>query len=270
MQRTARLLILFSCLIASVFAQDRGLGSKQSKDDWEEINFEFNSSVLTDGFPSLLRLAELLQKHPDYKVRVTGHTDVIGSNRYNERLGMRRAETVRDFLTKYGAAQGQVTVETRGKAQPEQGGMTRERLARWVNRRVTLTVTDGQGRTIGAGGINDTLQQMGDIPKKCCDDILARLDKLDDIIKRLDALNDANAGLRRDLGAVRQDVDNLKGQVAQVGSDVQKRPTADQVTQIVDKESYEQIKKSRDPRFSLLGMNVGADDLGKLTFTGKG
>ena len=34
---------------------------KRRKDDWEEINFEFNSSVLSDGFPSLLRLAELLR-----------------------------------------------------------------------------------------------------------------------------------------------------------------------------------------------------------------
>src|SRR5579871_26408 len=68
----------------------QGLDTPASKDDWEEINFEFNSSVLVDGFPSLLRLAELLQAHADYHVRVEGYTDGIGSAAYNDRLGMAR------------------------------------------------------------------------------------------------------------------------------------------------------------------------------------
>src|SRR5687768_10457549 len=80
-QRFATLLILFSIFTTCVFAQ--GLNTTASRDDWEEINFEFNSHILTDGYPSLLRLAELLQKHPDYRVKLEGHADVIGSNRYN-------------------------------------------------------------------------------------------------------------------------------------------------------------------------------------------
>ena len=76
----------------------QGLDTKASKNDWEEINFEFNSSVLVDGYPSLLRVAELLQTHPGYKVRVEGHTDIIGGGPYNEKLGQARADTVRDFV----------------------------------------------------------------------------------------------------------------------------------------------------------------------------
>ena len=56
-----------------------------------EINFEYNSSVLVDGYPSLLRIAELLQKNPGYKVKVEGHTDIIGGGGYNDKLGMARA-----------------------------------------------------------------------------------------------------------------------------------------------------------------------------------
>jgi len=41
-----------------IWAQGLNVPPGVSKDDWEEINFEFNSSVLVDGFPSLLRLAE--------------------------------------------------------------------------------------------------------------------------------------------------------------------------------------------------------------------
>ena len=96
---------LFSALTVC-FAQ--GLDTRASKDDWEEINFEFNSAVLSDGFPSLLRLAELLKANPAYRVRVEGHADGIGNDRFNEKLGMQRATTVRDFLTKYGAAANQI------------------------------------------------------------------------------------------------------------------------------------------------------------------
>jgi outer membrane protein OmpA-like peptidoglycan-associated protein len=101
---------LLPLLATTICAQ--GLDTKASKDDWEEINFEYNSSVLVDGFPSLLRIAELLQKEPGYKVIVEGHTDKLGSNNYNEKLGLARATAVRDFLVKYGAR------ATRSKSAP--------------------------------------------------------------------------------------------------------------------------------------------------------
>src|SRR6202166_5395124 len=105
---------------ASLFGQS--IDTQASKDDWEEINFDYNSSVLVDGFPSLLRLGELLQKNPGYKVKVEGHTDRLGGNGYNDKLGMARASTVRDFLVKYGARANQITVATRGKADPKYPG----------------------------------------------------------------------------------------------------------------------------------------------------
>jgi len=72
--RTIFPLVTFvTVMSASVVAQ--GLETRESKNDWEEINFEFNSSVLSDGYPSLLRLAELLSKNPGYHVRIEGHTD---------------------------------------------------------------------------------------------------------------------------------------------------------------------------------------------------
>ena len=99
-------------LAACLYGQ--GLNSKASPNDWEEINFEFNSHILSDGYPSLLRLAELLGQHRDYKVQVVGHTDYVGSARYNRKLAEARANTVRDFLVKYGAA-GQPDHDFRGR-----------------------------------------------------------------------------------------------------------------------------------------------------------
>src|SRR6201992_2607890 len=101
LRKFATPLLVLPLVAIGVSAQ--GLDTNASKDDWEEINFEYNSSVLVDGFPSLLRLAELLQSNTGYKVRVEGHTDVIGGTQYNDRLGLARANAVRDFLVKYGA-----------------------------------------------------------------------------------------------------------------------------------------------------------------------
>src|SRR5437764_6800794 len=123
MQRFVVSLTLFSAFTVGIFAQ--GLDTRASKDDWEEINFEFNSAVLSDGFPSLLRLADLLKAHPGYRVRLEGHADHIGSNRYNDRLGLQRANTVRDFLVKYGANANQIETSSRGETAPEVPGEKR-------------------------------------------------------------------------------------------------------------------------------------------------
>ncbi|HYP06960.1 MAG TPA: OmpA family protein [Bryobacteraceae bacterium] len=265
-QRYVSILFLFTLLTTCAFAQ--GLNTTASKDDWEEINFEFNSPVLTDGYPSLLRLAELLQKHPDYKVRLEGHADVIGSNRYNERLGQRRADAVKAFLVKYGAGNGQVTSATFGETQPKIP--SRDKEARFMNRRVFMTVTDGQGRTVlDRGGINEAIKTMDDLfalQKKCCDDILRRLDKLDDIANMLTKMVAENDSLRKELGGLRQAHDELDKYVKALPKPLTEQQTAS----IVDTRTAEQIERARMPRFSLINVNAGADQSGNLTATGRG
>src|SRR5277367_777699 len=182
MKRFAGLLCILALAAIGVSAQ--GLDTRASKDDWEEINYEFNSSVLVDGFPSLLRLSELLQKNPGYKVKIEGHTDLLGGNGYNDKLGMARANTIRDFLVKYGARPGQIEVSTRGKADPKYPGQkptfTKTDEARWMNRRAVLTVMDDQGRTVSAAGVGEAIRAI-EPPKggmtDCCSEVLRRLDK---------------------------------------------------------------------------------------------
>src|SRR3984957_5601553 len=151
-------------LMASyVYAQGLSVPAGQTKDDWEEINFEFNSSILSDGYPSLLRLAEILGQHSDYKVKVTGNTDYVGSARYNDKLALARADAVKAFLVKSGASAGQITTAGDGKKDPEVDNKTKE--GRFMNRRVVLTLTDGQGNVIGVqnSGIGDLLKALNNI-----------------------------------------------------------------------------------------------------------
>jgi len=268
-QRYATLLVLFSLFSACLFAQ--GLNTAASKDDWEEINFEFNSPILTDGFPSLLRLAELLQQNPGYKVKLEGHADVIGSTRYNQRLGERRAQAVREFLVKYGANANQLTVQSFGETQPKIPSRSKE--ARFMNRRVFMTVTDEAGRVVAAGGVSDVLKTLRDMMKdlmaaqqKCCDEILKRLDRLDQIADMLTKMAGENQTVRNELGDLRKAHDALDQYV----KSLPKPLTSAETTQIVDTRTAEQIERARMPRFSILGLNAGADQSGNLTFTGRG
>ncbi len=266
LQRFIASLTLFSALSVCTFAQ--GLDTRASKDDWEEINFEFDSAVLSDGFPSLLRLADLLKAHPGYRVRLEGHADNLGTDRYNEKLGTQRANTVRDFLVKYGATATQIETTSRGERDPRAEGakkyFSKTDVARWMNRRVVMTVLDEQGRVVTppGGGVKEAIAA---IPNKsmqdCCDEILKRLDKLDEIARMLRDLADQNAGLRKE-------VDNLKQQQAALQSQVNGQPkplTEEQTAKVVD----ERLDKAREPRFSLLGINVGADSYKHVTVTGR-
>jgi len=252
-------------------AKAQGLDTPASKDDWEEINFEFDSSVLVDGFPSLLRLAELLQQHADYRVRVEGNTDGLGSVSYNEKLGLARASTVRDFLVKYGGRAGQIEVVTRGKTSPkvrgEKPGYTKTDEARYMNRRVVLTVMDAQGNTIGAGGPGEAIRAIQAAPNPspdCCNEILKRLDKLDDIAKMLKDLADQNAALKNDIAGLKQNQQDLEGKVNNLPKPPEpiKPPSAEEIAAAV--------AKNQQPKFELLGVNVGADANGNATFTGRG
>ncbi len=111
------------------------------------------------GFPSLLRLAELLQRRPDYHVRLQGHADHIGSNSDNVELALRRAKAVGDFLVKYGAQGAQITVETYGESRPTSDNSFGQGI--WMNRRVTLSVADVEGRVISDQGIAPALLAPG-------------------------------------------------------------------------------------------------------------
>src|SRR5689334_16255490 len=264
-------------MASGLFAQGLNPPSGQTKESWEEINFEFNSSILSDGYPSMLRLAELLSQHRDYKVRVTGHTDFVGSAAYNDKLAMRRAESVKAFLVRYGAADNQVSTAGDGKRVPEVDNKTKE--GRFMNRRVVLTVTDGTGRVIKEGGISDILPSLLDKlnamqkqQQECCDQILKKLDKLDDILSGLKNLQGENDKLRAELNDQRNQLNALKDQVA----GLPKPLSAGQTQDIAHTEAQGALEEAqrRNRKFSNvavnIGPNVGSGKTGDFSISGRG
>jgi len=212
--------------------------------------------------------------HPDYRVRLEGYTDGIGSAGYNDRLGLARGNTVRDFLVKDGSRAAQFEVIRRGKTAPkvrgEKPGYTKTDEARYMNRRVVLTVMDAQGRTVGAGGPGDAIRAIQAQPAPanpnpdCCNEILKRLDKLDDIAKMLKDLADQNAALKQDIAGLKQNQQDLEGRINNLPKPPEpiRPPSAEEVANAVE--------AKKQPKFELLGVNVGADAEGNATFTGRG
>ncbi len=101
------------------------------------INFDFNSIALDGEAQRILALqAAWIIAHPTVKFRVYGHTDKVGSNGFNRRLGLRRARAAVNYLVSQGAPRSRLEAYTSlGETQPVVNTEDRERL----NRR---TVTD--------------------------------------------------------------------------------------------------------------------------------
>ncbi len=53
-----------------------------------------------------------------YTITVVGHTDSVGSRRRNQRLGLKRAQTVADQLIKAGVPKSEIKVESKGSSEP--------------------------------------------------------------------------------------------------------------------------------------------------------
>ncbi|MBS1911917.1 MAG: OmpA family protein [Bacteroidetes bacterium] len=63
------------------------------------IFFDYNSDTLRpESEPELQRLKQLLTDYSGAHILITGHTDNIGSEQYNDQLSLRRAEAVRSYL----------------------------------------------------------------------------------------------------------------------------------------------------------------------------
>ena len=81
--------------------------------------FDFNSAALKPaGRKKLDELADALRGKSYDSISLTGHTDRIGSVRYNQRLSELRAQSVKKHLEGKGLDVGKITAVGKGKTQP--------------------------------------------------------------------------------------------------------------------------------------------------------
>ena len=102
--------------------------------------FDFDKAVLKPAALSELdRLAEHLRGINIKMVHVVGYTDGIGTDAYNDKLSLRRADAVRDYLVNKGGVDPKlIDTEGRGKRDPVADNKTKEGRAK--NRRVEVRI----------------------------------------------------------------------------------------------------------------------------------
>ncbi len=105
------------------------------------VNFDFDKSALTDEARRKLDSAFVSPASHAQGLAVIaleGHTDSIGPEAYNQRLGLARAETVKRYLMKLGIPAERINVVSYGETRPAAPNTTRE--GRALNRRVVIQV----------------------------------------------------------------------------------------------------------------------------------
>lgn len=86
----------------------------------DTINFAFNSAELSDEARAILKKqADFIRQFPEVRFRVFGHADKVGSNAYNQRLGLRRAQAAVAYLSSLGVSRSRLeAVVSYGETRP--------------------------------------------------------------------------------------------------------------------------------------------------------
>jgi OOP family OmpA-OmpF porin len=123
-----------------------------------DMLFAFDKSVLKpEGRAALDTFARDLAGASYNSILTIGHTDRIGSNDYNQRLSMRRAHAVKDYLVSRDIPAHRISAEGRGETQPvtPAGECLGAKNAKTIaclqpDRRVHVEVTGTQGASASA------------------------------------------------------------------------------------------------------------------------
>ncbi|HSW14851.1 MAG TPA: OmpA family protein [Solimonas sp.] len=108
---------------------------------FEDVHFEFDKSDLTDYARAILDNASkaiggLQKQYPSLKVDVSGHTDWIGTDAYNQALSERRANSVKQYMVRKGVEAKRVNTYAYGESKPVATNETDEGRAQ--NRRAEV------------------------------------------------------------------------------------------------------------------------------------
>ena len=119
------------------------------------INFDFDSYRLRkESYPHLDEVAMMMNAFPEMRIKIIGHTDSLGSDKYNQTLSYNRAKSVIRYLQTKGIAKDRMVPEGFGEKYPIDTNSTPE--GRFHNRRVEIEVLNvGIRNTDGNTGYNN-------------------------------------------------------------------------------------------------------------------
>ena len=110
-----------------------------------DMMFSTNSAVLQPGaYSEIDRVCQVLNKYPQCRIRIEGHTDSVGSESYNMQLSQQRAESVKNALVQRNVDPARLQAVGMGMSQPIAGNDNEG--GRQMNRRVTMKIIPIQGQ----------------------------------------------------------------------------------------------------------------------------
>ncbi|MFN3870625.1 MAG: OmpA family protein, partial [Aquificaceae bacterium] len=109
------------------------------------VHFDFNkANIKREYIPLLNEVVKTLKENPNIRIRVEGFTDDIGSKTYNDKLALRRAQAVRDYLIRAGISADRIEVVGFGKERYIADNKTS--IGRFTNRRAEFIVIQVPGQ----------------------------------------------------------------------------------------------------------------------------
>lgn len=109
------------------------------------ILFDFNSTnVHRSSTPILEEAAKEINETQDSYIKIDGHADAVGSRTYNQGLSVRRAQAVKNKLTKMGVKPNKIKVVGHGEDDPAADNSTPE--GRTQNRRAIMNLESSKKR----------------------------------------------------------------------------------------------------------------------------
>jgi outer membrane protein OmpA-like peptidoglycan-associated protein len=100
-------------------APARGMSAAEMATMEARIHFAFDKSELTDSARAILDEKVLVfRANPEMTIAIVGHTDIAGTDAYNQALGMRRAEAARAYIVSRNIDANRIVIESRGENQP--------------------------------------------------------------------------------------------------------------------------------------------------------
>jgi len=130
--RTAEQALMAAIGEAKTFLTGAGI----QKGFFESSSAVGDMSSVSDEYIRNLKL--VLENNPSVKIEVTGHTDSTGTDWFNNKLGLQRADFVRSYLVNAGINADQIVTASKGYNEPAASNSTRE--GRAANRRTEIKV----------------------------------------------------------------------------------------------------------------------------------
>lgn len=107
-----------------------------------DILFDVSKSTIkSESFITINRIASFMKAYPDLSFRIDGHTDSDGSQELNQKLSEDRAEAIKSALIKFGIRENRLETKGFGESQPIASNLTAK--GKSFNRRVEFIALTG-------------------------------------------------------------------------------------------------------------------------------